>query len=219
MTTERSSRRRAHRPPRDQAASPFTSILERLVVSTPGARGAALVDFEGETVDYAGHIDPFELKVAAATWQIVLYELEATAFAGPTQVTVRARRSSYVLRRVNHEYAIVLILHARAAFAVSERALVEAEAALAHEAGLPRKNRHTWFGVTVRVAAEHRPVELCIAGTWEPIEVMGAVVGLRARERGYRVRLLSGAELMLIRERSGQWFSDEPINALAARKA
>lgn len=219
MTSPRSSRRRTQSPQRDQAASSFTAILDRLVRSTPGARGAALVDFEGETVDYAGHIDPFELKVAAATWQIVLFELEQTALAGPTQVTVRAMRSSYVLRRLNHEYAIVLVLHARAAFAVSERALVEAEAALAHEAGLARKNRHTWFGVAVRAAAEHRPVELCVAGTWEPIEVMGAVVGLHARERGYRVRLLSGAETMLVRERSGLWFSDEPINALSARKA
>jgi predicted regulator of Ras-like GTPase activity (Roadblock/LC7/MglB family) len=219
MTIERSSRRKSPSPRRDQAASPFTAILERLVRSTPSARGAALVDFEGETVDYAGHIDPFELKVAAATWQIVLSELEATALAGPTQVTIRARRSSYVLRRVNHEYAIVLVLHARAAFAVSERALVEAETALAHEAGLARKNRHTWFGVSVRAAAEHRPVELCVAGSWEPIEVMGAVVGLHDRERGYRIRLASGAEMMLVRERSGLWFSDEPIHSLAAGKA
>lgn len=212
-------RRRPPSPPRAQAPSPFTTILERLVASTPSARGAALVDFEGETVDYAGHLDPFELKIAAATWQIVLSEVEATALGGPTQITVRARRSGFVLRRVNSEYAIVLVLHARAAFAVSERALLEAETALAEEAGFPRRSRLAWFGVSVRSVAEHRPVELLVSGRWEPIEVMGAVVGLHDRERGYRVRLASGAEMMLVRERSGLWFCDEPLAALSTARA
>lgn len=218
MNGARSSRRKPQGPPRQQAASSFTTILERLVAATPSARGAALVDFEGETVDYAGHLDPFEMKVAAATFQIVLSELEESVFAGSSQITVRAQRSSFVLRRVNHEYTIVLVLHARASFAVSERALVEAETALAHEAGLPRKHRHTWFGVAVRDAAEHRPVELCVAGAWEPIEVMGALMDLPDRERGFRIRLGSGAEMMLVRERTGLWFSDEPINEIAAHR-
>ena len=40
--------------PRDQVPSTFTAILERLVAAIPGAHAAALVDYEGETVDYAG---------------------------------------------------------------------------------------------------------------------------------------------------------------------
>lgn len=204
-------------PPRDQAPSSFTEILERLVVSTPSARGAVLVDFEGETVDYAGALDPFELKVAGATWQIAVADVCATSFAAFTQIVVRAARSSFVVRRVSDHYALVLVLHARAAFAVSDRALAEAEAALAREAGWPRRGRAAWFGVSVRTeaGAEHRPASILVAEAWQPIEVMGALVDLCERERGYRVRLPSGAEMMLIRERNGRWFCDEPIDAIA----
>lgn len=206
---------KASRVGRDMAPSSFTMILERLVLSTPSARGAALVDFEGETVDYAGSLDPFELKIAAATWQIVLAEVADTALAEPRQITVRARRVSYVLRRANEDYAIILVLHPRAGFAVSERALAEAETALATEAGWTRRGRASWFGVSVQTGAEHRPMELFVADQWQPIDVMGAVMGLRDRERGYRVRLPSGVEMMLVRERSGLWFCDEPITAIA----
>lgn len=213
----RSIKRRPPSPPRDQAPSSFTTILERLVLDTPSARGAALVDFEGETVDYAGSLDPFELKVAAATWQIALSEVCATSFASFTQIVVRASRSSFVLRRVNDQYALILVLHARAAFAVSDRALAEAETALASEAGWSRRNRAAWFGVSVRTehGAEHRPESILVVDAWHPVEVMGALVGLVDRERGYRVRLASGAEMMLIRERNGRWFCDEPVAALA----
>ena len=31
--------------------------------------------------------------------------------------------------------------------------------------------------------------------------------------RGFRVRLPNGAEMMLVRERLGRWFADEPIGA------
>jgi predicted regulator of Ras-like GTPase activity (Roadblock/LC7/MglB family) len=214
MTGGAPPRRKPARPPRDQEPSSFSAILERLVASTPGGRGAALVDSEGETVDYAGRLDPFEMKVAAATWLIVLTEADATRLVKPTQIVVRAKRNSYVVRRVHSDYAIVLVLHARAAFSVSERALAEAETGLATEAGWGRKGRHAWFSVSVQTGAERRPVELFVADRWQPIEVMGMLVGLHDRERGYRVRLPSGVEMMLVRERSGLWFCDEPVVAL-----
>lgn len=218
MTSERAVKSKQPQAPRDQATSTFTSILERLVRIVPSARGAALVDFEGETVDYAGAIDPFEMKVAAAHWQIVLAEIDETPFAGRTQLLVRAARRGYVLRRVHREYAIIVVLHPRAAFAVSERALAEAETALANEAGWPRKNRPAWFGVSVQTAPDGRPTELHVIDAWQPLEIMGAVVGLHEREHGYRVRLSSGAEMMLVRERNGLWFCDEPVAALAHAK-
>ena len=218
MTIERARRPRV---PRDQAESPFAVILEDLIALVPFARGAALVDFEGETVDYAGHLDPYELKVAAATWQIAVSEVCATSFAGFTQLVVRAARSSFVLRRVSDHYAVILVLHARAAFAVSDRALAEAETALATEAGWSRKNRSAWFSVNVQtdVDADQRPTSMLIADAWMPIEVMGMFVGFVDRERGYRVRLSSGVEMMLVRERNGIWFCDESLAALAPPSA
>jgi predicted regulator of Ras-like GTPase activity (Roadblock/LC7/MglB family) len=217
MSAPGSRRPRAAAPPRDQATSTFTRILERLVGSTPGAKAAALVDFEGETVDYAGDLDTFELKVAAAHWQLVLAGLgeEAKACGDVRQVTVRTKTRAYVVRRVDASYAVVVVLHRRAAFAVSERALQEADSRLTAEAGWSSPHdAPRWYCVEVETerADRTRPVRLRVADGWQPIEVMGAVVGLKPREKGFRVRLPSGAEMMLVRERLGRWFADEPMD-------
>jgi hypothetical protein len=216
----RSSKRAGALPTqkRDQEPSTFTEILERLLAATPGSEGAVLVDGEGETVDYAGRFDPFELKVAAAHWQIVLNDIsvEAPNVSGIQQITVRARLRSYLVRRQQERYAVVLVLHRHAAFAVSERALQEADARLSIEAGWPPPaSLSRWFQVEVesgRIGRERkRPLRLKVAKTWQPVEVLGAVVGLAPQEKGFLVRLPSGAEMLLVRERLGKWFADEHV--------
>jgi len=220
--SERTRPRRARKapPPRDQDASTFTEILERLVTSVPGARGAALVDAEGETVDYFGYMDPFDLKIVAAHWQIVLGDLRETEnFAAPKQITVRARGSGYLMRQLPDGYALILILHPHTAFAVSERTLEEMEALLFVEAGWTwPQGAHRWYRVDVETQEpdHRRPMRLRAAGRWHPIEVMGAIVGLQRREKGFRVRLPSGAEMLLVRECRGRWFADEHVEELAA---
>ena len=208
------ARRRVAEPPRDQAPTTFARILRNLVARTPGACAAALVDFEGETVDYAGSLDPFELKVSAAHWQLVLATTRPTSgFDAVQHFCVRAQRRGYFVRRLRENYAVVLVLHPRAAFAVSDRALQVAVMGLSTEAGWPLpRNAVRWFAADVECAHRNqrwRPLRLRVADTWQPLEIIGAVVGLNARERGYRVRLTTGAEIMLIRERLGRWFSDE----------
>lgn len=205
-------------PPRDQEPSTFTTILERLLAATPGSLGAVLVDSEGEAVDYAGRLEPFELKVAAAHWQIALGEIrEAAPMLGPMrQITVRARGRSYLVRSVQERYAVVVVLHRHAAFAVSERALQEADTRLSLEAGWPvPRHASRWFGVEVetgrRGRERKRPLRLRVANRWQPVEVVGAVVGLAPSERGFLVRLPSGAEMLLVRERLGRWFADEHV--------
>jgi hypothetical protein len=207
--------RAKHTPERDQDKSSFTKILERLLSASPGATGAALVDSEGETVDYAGYVDPFELKVAAAHWQIVLGEIsEAKTLGAIRQLQVRARTRSYVVRQIQSSYAVVVILHRHAGFAISERALQEADARLSVEAGweVPR-DQARWFGVDVQTDKnlKRRPARIRVAGAWQPVEVMGSMVGLRAHEKGFRIRLATGAEMLLIRERLGRWFADEHV--------
>ena len=208
--------RRSVQPPRDQATSTFTRVLERLLAATPGATAAALVDYEGETVDYVGHLDPFELKVTAAHWLIVLAEIAETRPGGAVQqITVRARAHGYCVRKLEENYAVVVILHPRAAFAVSSRAMHEAVTGLSAEAGWPLPPDKTrWFYVDVeaeRRGRARRPLRLKVKGTWMPVEVMGSVVGLAPREKGFRVRLPSGVEVMLVRERLGRWFADDHV--------
>lgn len=216
MSAERAPKNgKAAAPPRDQATSTFTRILERLIAASPGAEAAALVDFEGETVDYAGRLEMFELKIAAAHWRIVMSEIADTPQIGPIrQITVRARGRGYLVRQLEDSYAIVVVLHRRAAFAVSDRALDEAVARLSVEAGWPvPRDAARWCCVEVETERRDRtrPLRLRVASAWQPIEVMGSVVGLAPRERGFRVRLQSGAEMMLVRERLGRWFADEHV--------
>lgn len=205
-------------PARDQETTTFTEILRRLVNEVAGARAAVLVDFEGETVDYAGVIDAFELRVAAAHWQIVLSQLSASALGGMRQLTVRNHSRSYVVRRLHAGYAVVIVLHRYAAFAASSRALAEADARLCAEAGWPPSSLSCWFGIEVETDPndpEH-PVRLRAADVWHEIEVIGCLNDPPPRAQGFRVRLECGAEVMILRERTGQWFADEHLEVLCS---
>lgn len=200
---------------RDQEPSIFTEILLRLVHATPGGIAAALVDFTGETVDYAGDLDPFELKVTAAHWQIVMSQVDPAKLGAVRQITVRARGRSYLVRSIHERYWVVLVLHRHAAFAQSERALQEADAQLCEEAGFPLPSDVAkWFGVEVETEPHDRarPARLRAGESWKRVEVMGCMVGLRPGEKGFRVRLPNGAEMMLVRERPGRWFADERLD-------
>ena len=80
---------------RDQAASAISAILMRLCDSS-GALAAALVDGGGETVDYAGRLSPFDTRIAAAEWRLVLGQLQAArvaAFQSTHELLVRAKDS------------------------------------------------------------------------------------------------------------------------------
>ena len=121
---------------RDQAATTFTTILDHLIGRIPGAHGVALVDVEGETVDYAGHADPFEIKLSAAHWRIVLGVIEDHEQLGePRTLVVRGTRRSFITYALPEGYALVLLLGRRAGFNASSRAFFDCERALAREAG------------------------------------------------------------------------------------
>ena len=205
---------------RDQGASDFTSILERVVAETRSARAAALFDYEGETVDYAGNLDPFQIRIIAAHFQILLAELrDLPKVPAPRQLCIRAKGSAFVIRVIDDAYSLVVITHARAPFAVSERVLRDAEVVLASEAGLslvrsgPKWRRvdveldHDKRGAPVRVRPT--PLGAAKAADWVGVLVLGAVVGLAKRERGYRVRFDNGNEANLVCERARLWFVDD----------
>lgn len=212
---------------RDQGKSEFTAILERLVEDTPSARAAALFDFEGETVDYAGTMDPFDVRVVAAHCQILLAELrDLSRMPAPRQLRVRARSGAYVIRALDQHYSLLLITHPRAAFAVSERVLRDSEAHIAREAGLePAVGKTRWSRVEVQIdRSRAAPVLLrpsLVAGrdaeaAWYGVDVLGCLVNLPRGESGFRVRLDTGIEVNLIGERGRRgariWFVDEELS-------
>jgi hypothetical protein len=80
-------------------ATPFTPILDRMIGRIPGAYGAVLVDSEGETVDYAGLVVPYEIRVAAAYLQISMRQLEDVEHLGqPKFMIVRGSKRTVIAR-------------------------------------------------------------------------------------------------------------------------
>ena len=208
-------------PPRDQDASPFAAILGDLVPRIPGALAAALVDCDGETVDYAGNGSPFDVRVAAAHWRLVLDELIAAPQLGRARsIVVRGTKRSFLAWALPDAYAVVLLLSRRAGFAASPRALHACERALCREAGWPLvADLGPWVPVAVECDKRRRPVTVTPSGgarraearTPHAVHVLGTLAKMPAREKGFRIRLESGAELTLVREPGGYWYADEPF--------
>jgi hypothetical protein len=210
--------RLSRRPPaRDMDATAFAKILYELIARLPGAYACALVDLGGETVDYAGVVDPFDVKVAAAHMRIVLNDFEEYgALGSPRWVILRAARRSFVARRLPEGYGLVVLLRRRAGFTASARAFEACERALTIEAGWghvePTKQAGRWFPIDVEIDRRGRPTRIGLP--WIAVEVFGAVVGLPVRERGFRVRTAAGSELTVVREPGSTWYADEDLAAL-----
>jgi hypothetical protein len=211
------SRRRRSLAPRDQAASTFSGILMALCEGT-SALGAALVDRGGETVDYAGYLDPFSMKVAAAEWRLVLElvrELPHPGYRETQGILIRAKKKSFAVVGISTGYAIVVALPRRA-FGLSGRAVAEAVRAVELEAELGTPNEipasERWLRVEVRTAPadRRRPEAVWLEGSWRPLVILGRHGGRSAtrRELAFRARLPNGLEFTLVREVTGHWFAD-----------
>lgn len=200
-------------PARDMVASPFAPILDGLISRIPGAFAAALVDAEGETVDYAGNIDPFDIKVAAAHWQIILKQLEELSYLGkPNRIIVRGTSRSVIVRTLQDGYSVVLLVTRRGGFASSERAFSACIYALNIEAGWKTASRlPPWFPITVLTDDKKRPHRIVYGGLAESVEVLGHLVGLNRGELGFRIRLASGPEITIVREPGGHWYAEERV--------
>lgn len=197
-------------PPRDMDASPFSAILADLVARLPGAYAAALVDLEGETVDYTGHVDPFDVKVAAAELSLVLKAMKERALGEPHWFVARGATRSLMTIALPDGYAVTVLLKKRAGFTASRRALMLAKAALAKEAAWTVEGDEVqWYPVEVRTE-RGRPVRVTYKNDVHAVVVLGTVVGLAARERGFRVRTDTGNEITLVREAGNWWYADDP---------
>jgi hypothetical protein len=193
---------------RDQARSAFTTILETLVESCPDSVGAVLVDCEGESVDYAGELAAFDLKLIGAHWQILMRQLTENNALLASRFVVRTDRLGYVVLHLFEGYVLALACRPDAAFSISQRALRQCEIELAAEAGwpLPTPRAMRWTRVSVRLDAVGRPVELSLRGRSRKLKNLRPATTVVSPERGYALKTASGIELELICEQSGYWY-------------
>ena len=54
---------------------PFKTLLNALVERVPGAQGAIIADWEGESVDQVGIMDDYDLKVIGAHKGVILHSM------------------------------------------------------------------------------------------------------------------------------------------------
>jgi hypothetical protein len=192
---------------RDQDESAFARILADLVGRLPGARAAALVDTDGETVDYAAHSDPFAVRLAAAHWRIVLREAQDRLGAS-CALTIQASKRSFMLTPLPDGYALIVVFSCGAHSAPYGRALPMCLQRLAAEAGWPPPPLH-WHPLEVLIDERARPATIQLARG--PIEILGSVVsGLGRYERGWRIRC-GQEEATVVQEASGHWYTDEAL--------
>ena len=206
---------------REQETTPFNTILLRLCDATP-ALGAALVDQQGETVDFAGAVDPYEIKVAAAEWRLVLdlvSHSKVWSWREVREVVVRGTRYSYLAVPLPEGYAMVAQL-SRRSFGISFRAIAEAKRDLLREAGLPMPESPQelrWIRVDVRASDGNarRPAAIWQRSAWCPVVVLGRYGDdqLPNSEVAYRVRSQAGNEVTLVREPLGVWYADDLADA------
>lgn len=203
---------------RDQAPSAFAAILKSLCERTR-AHSAALVDEEGETVDYWGPGDPFLIRLAAAEFAIVLRSaLRRASLESLEEIFIRGKGRSFLVRALPDGYALILHLPRRAA-TTSRRAVVSAVRALSLEAGFDgplscrgsgRQGAWRQVGVSEEPPRSKRPGALQLGETSLSLDVLGRVPDEEGRrERSYRVRLENGQEGTLVREALGRWYLDE----------
>jgi hypothetical protein len=221
------ARRRGPPASRDQEETAFAAILGALVARVPGARAAALVDFHGETVDYTGRMVPFDLRVAAAHWRIVLHEAAAQrSLSRLAWLIVGVGRSGYLVHALPDDYALIVAFSRRAGFAGWQRAVATCAAALGVEAGWESVAPPCvdWRPAWVLADERLRPRSVRWAGRFHSVEILGKLAsrtslperelagGSGDRARGWRVRLQTGLEATLMREPGGAWYSDEPFD-------
>jgi len=201
-------------PARDQDTTGFTRILQNLVEALPGLAGVALVDELGECVDYAGVLEPFEIRLTSAHLQIELRhatERLSGALGGLRELAVYARKRTFFAVHLVDGYDLILVFTAGSPWPLSSRAIAQAEYDIRVEGGWdPTADLERWIHLVVdaRPHDRWRPHRVRLAGEWHEVEVMGTVVGLAEGERGFRVRTRTGAEMTLVRERFGHWYAD-----------
>jgi hypothetical protein len=192
-------------------ASPFARILTQLLSRVPGAFAAALVDAEGETVDYAGQTDPFDIKVAAAELRLLLQHASPAVGEAARSITVRGARRSLLIRALPDGYALTVLFRRGAGFTRSTRAYIACEHDLAAEANWSAPPSARWFAVQVRQDARGRPATITTENASADVEILGLIMNIGPYVRGYRVRTTAGAELMLVREPGHAWYVDHSI--------
>ena len=190
-------------------ATPFRPLLEAYLARLPGADAVALVDCEGECVDQAGAVDDYELRIFAATLNVVAEAARLRAGDNWTRIVVGLPRTSFHLVQLAHAYCIVS-RRTRAAFGFATPcADAAAISAISTEAGW-KNSRDEWYPACVAIDSSGAPTAVGAANPQAAL-ILGRQPVFDASSARFLVRLATGQELQVAREGFRHWYVDQKI--------
>ncbi len=93
---------------------PFKKLLARLLEDIPGALGAIIIDWEGESVDQVARIEEYEIKVLGAHKGIILNLLREALSRIDSgdleEVLIRTGENKTLIAPLTEDYYLVLTL-------------------------------------------------------------------------------------------------------------
>lgn len=203
--------------PRDQDESAFTPLLRRLLRCDPHLLAAVYVDPEGECVDYCTKLDPFDAKVSAAQMMVVMVDvvrrLIRIGLGNAFEVAIEASERVLVVRRIDDDYALVLVATNGANRDVIDHNLERAVAAFRGEAGLKAPAWEPEHGLSVElrraVGWRYAPRSYSLRGRRiGVVDVLGRFDDRDQDLECFRVRDERGYELTLAYDsKLARWFA------------
>jgi hypothetical protein len=115
--------------------SDFFPILESLVGEVKGAEAAIFSDAEGESIEFFGNMDSYDIKIIGAYAAILMSLLRTGHNASPHSLIISCSRRTLVLRSME-TYILTLVLRRRTYTAGLEEAVERAAEQFIREAGL-----------------------------------------------------------------------------------
>jgi len=113
----------------------FYPILESLLNSVPGAHSAIFCDEEGESIEYCGAMNPYDIKIAGAYSTVILQLLRGRQSPTPRTIAISCSSLTMTIHEIKG-YTLTLILNRRTFSAALESAIEKATEKFIHEAGL-----------------------------------------------------------------------------------
>ncbi len=92
---------------------PFKTLLKTLVERVPGAQGAIIADWEGESVEHVGTMDDYDLKVIGAHKGVILQNMrDVVDRLGDDlkEIVITTRQAQTLIMPVTEDYYLVLTL-------------------------------------------------------------------------------------------------------------
>ncbi len=202
--------------PRDQDESAFTEILRRMREKVPAVLAAVFVDTEGECIDYASKLEPFDAKVSAAHMLVMMSMLqgnrEKIGLGEPYVLEISADERELWVVRMGGEYVLVVVLEPSFDRVDLTNAVAVASGEFRTEVGIEAP---AWEGAGKRLSVRVRPspgwhyapedysdggVRVLISdvlGRWTEADEAGQELIC------FRVRTREGQELTLVHDPEG----------------